>query len=90
MCLEQMFVVNFMHYRKIHCGKPGVCHVPKHTAKGSIHTAIFLPCAATAKPTRQPGVGKAGLCRVLYIGYTAKALPCANLGPRQKKFAAQE
>jgi len=39
----------------------------------------------TAKPTRQPGIGKAGLCRVLYIGHTAKPLPCAKLGPRQKK-----
>ena len=44
----------------------------------------------TAKRTRQPGIGKAGLCRVLYIGHTAKGLPCATLDPRQNKVASQE
>jgi len=45
MCLEQMFVVNFMHYRKIHCGKPGVCPVLKHT----VHTAIFFAVCRNGK-----------------------------------------
>ena len=39
----------------------------------------------TANRTRQPGIDKAGLCRVLYIGHTAKGLPCATIDPRQKK-----
>ena len=75
MCLEQMFVVNFMHYRKIHCGKPGVCPVLKHKAKGSIHTAIFFAVcrngkAYTATRHRQ-----------------SRPLPCAIYRAHDKRFA---
>ena len=61
--------------------KPGVTH----TVKPQKPTANPLPCAAHGKAPRQPGIGKAGLCRVLYIGHTAKGLPCVTIDPRQKK-----
>ena len=37
--------------------------------------------------TRHSDVGKCVLCRVPFIGHTAKPLPCAKADPRQKKKA---
>jgi len=39
----------------------------------------------TAKSTRHSDVGKGVVCRVPFIGHTAKPLPCAKADPRQKK-----
>ena len=39
----------------------------------------------TAKTTRHSDVGKGVVCRVPFIGHTAKPLPCAKVDPRQKK-----
>ena len=57
------------------------CRVPGAYGKTpKAHGKPFAMCR-----TRQPGIGKAGLCRVLYIGHTVKGLPCATIDPRQKK-----
>ena len=70
----------------IHYGRRPLCRVPgAHGKAPKAHGKPFAVCR-----TRQPGIGKAGLCRVLYIGHTAKGLPCATLDPRQNKVASQE
>ena len=59
-----------------HYGRLLLCRVPKHTAKPYMHTA---------KRTRHSDIGKGVVCRVPFIGHTAKPLPCAKADPRQKK-----
>ena len=57
-----------------HYGRPTVCRVPKaHDKSLFAHGKTFTVCC-----TRQTGVGKEVLCRVLFIGHIAKSLPSAK------------
>ena len=60
--------------RNKHYRKPSVCRVPKHTAKADMHTVKLLPCAAHGKR------------HTAFRRRQRRSLPCANLGPRQKKW----
>ena len=46
---------------------------------------MFCRVPHTTKSTRHSDVGKCVVCRVPFIGHTAKPLPCAKADPRQKK-----
>jgi hypothetical protein len=50
----------------------------RHSAKAKLHSAKPLPSAALAKTTRQNIDRQNSLCRVPYIGHSAKALPSAT------------
>ena len=58
----------------------------RHTAKGSKHTAKEF---TVGRPRRRPDSdrpdGKHALCRVPFIGHTAKASPCVFDDTRRKK-----